>query len=205
MMHVYEKLRAVEFYRLAKTVRKVYLSPPALSVPVVPHGDGFRLSSPATLDRVADQALVPKLGIKSWRDSGRLGVIYEGVNIRSIADPLLQRPTAPQRLAARAWTEAGLTFRLHLSPYVDFSAVTEVRFLVNPRECRRIGACLRGQSTQSFGAILPQMTAFAANIKVHLPPHSHILDIAYLPNGDIRLVEINPGLTPQDLYALENS
>ncbi|QRK11410.1 hypothetical protein JQX13_15845 [Archangium violaceum] len=203
MVHVYEKLQAVEFDRLPGRVQKAYLAPPVLSAPVAPLGEGFQLSLPTSLDLPAPRALVPKLGIKSWRDAGALGVIYEGVNIREVVERLLKCPTRPQRLAARAWLETGLPLRLHLSPYVDYSEVSEVRFLANPRECRRLSSCLRGQSAQSFAAALPQLTAFAEELATHLPQRSHLLEIAYLSPGEFWLVEVNPGLTPQDLAILE--
>jgi hypothetical protein len=204
MVHVYEKLQAVEFDRLPERVQKACLAPPIFSAPVAPAGDGFQLALPTRLARPAPQALVPKLGIKSWRDAGTLGVIYEGVNIREVVDRLLKCPTAPQRLAARAWLQAGLPLRLHLSAYVDYSEVSEVRFLANPRECRRLGSCLRGQSAQSFAAALPQLTAFAEELAAHLPQRSHILEVAYLSPGEFWLVEVNPGLTPQDMEDLRS-
>ena len=126
------------------------------------------------------------------------------MNIREVVERLLKQPTAPQRLAARAWLQADLPLRLHLSPYVDYSEVSEVRFLANPRECRRISSCLRGRSAQSFAAALPQVTAFAEELAAHLPHRSHILDVAYLAPGEFWLVEVNPGLTPQDIAVLRS-
>ena len=199
MVHVYEKLRALEFDKLPKSIQGVYLAPPVISAPVEPDGNGFKLTSPAELDRPAPQALVPKLGIKSWRDSGRLGVIYAGVTMRFMAEILLKQPTQPQRLAARAWLEPNLPLRLHLSPYVDFSEVSEVRFLADPNECRQISACHRGSSAPSLSAALPQMESFAVKIASQLPPYKHIIDIAYFPSGEVWLVEVNPGLMPKDL------
>ena len=202
MVHVYEKLRALEFDKLPKSIQGVYLAPPVISAPVEPDGNGFKLISPAELDRPAPEALVPKLGIKSWRDSGRLGVIYHGVNMRFMAGILLKQPTEPQRLAARAWLEPNLPLRFHLSPYVDFSEVSEVRYLADPNECYQISACHRGSSAASLTAALPQMESFAAKIASQLPPYKHIIDLGYFPSGDVWLIEINPGLTQQDLLVL---
>ena len=203
MVNIYEKLQAVEFDKLPKSIQGVYLAPPVISMPIEPDGDGFKLLNPGELDRPAPQALVPKLGIKSWRDAGRLGVIYEGMNMRKMAEKLLKHPTQPQCLAASAWTETKSPLRLHLSPYVDFSEVSEVRFLADQKQCRRISACLRGSSAPGLSAALPQLASFAANIAAHLPPHGHIIDVGYFPSGDVWLVEINPGLTPQDLAVLQ--
>ena len=199
MVNVYEKLHAVEFDKLPKPVQGVYLAPPVISVPVEPDAEGFLVLEPVALDRPAPQALIPKLGIKSWREKGSLGVVYPGVNLLMLAERLLTHPTKAQRLAARAWTEAKLPLRLHLSPYVDFSAVSEVRFLADPKQCRRLSACMRGNSDQGLSAAQPQIASFAANIAAHLPPYKHIIDIAYFPSGEVWLVEVNPGLMPKDL------
>ncbi len=96
-----------------------------------------------------------------------------------------------------------LPLMLYLSPYVDFSQITEVRFLVNQKGTSRISSCLRGQSMGDFQQVLSKITSFARKIAMHLPSYSHILDIAYLPNGNIRLVEVNPGLTPKDIKELQ--
>ncbi|MBF6650411.1 hypothetical protein, partial [Methylobacter sp. BlB1] len=112
MVHVYEKLQSVAFERLPEPIQKVYLTAPVLSAIVEAEGSGFKLATPSLLDRPANQALVPKLGIKSWRDSGSLGVIYEGVNIRTVIERLLQSPTQPQRTIAQAWIETGTPLKL---------------------------------------------------------------------------------------------
>jgi len=121
-----------------------------------------------------------------------------------MAGILLKQPTQPQRLAARAWLEANLPLRLHLSPYVDFSEVSEVRFLADTNECHQVSACHRGSSAQGLSAALPQIKSFAAQIANQLPPYKHIIDLGYFPSGDVWLIEINPGLTPQDLAALQS-
>lgn len=204
MTHVFEKIRAVEFDQLPIPVQMAHLTSPVLSVTVEPDSTAFHLVSPISLERPAPEALVPKLGIKSWRDSGTLGVIYEGMNIRQVIDRLLLQPTMSQRLVSCAWTQASLPLRLHLLRYVDFSEISEVRFLINPRECRRISTCLRGQSAQGFAAALPKVTAFAKEIAGHLPQRSHILDIGYLGTGGIWLIDVNPGLTPGDITVLKS-
>jgi len=205
VVHVYEKLQSVAFERLPEPIQKVYLASPVFSAVIEPEGSGFKLTMPSALDRPANQALVPKLGIKSWRDSGSLGVIYEGVNIRTIAERLLQSPTQSQRTIAQAWIETGTPLKLHLSPYVDFSQATEVRFLATRKRCNRISLCLRGQSVQSFNSVFPRIADFANAVAQYLAPWSQIIDIAYFPTGEIRLVEINPGLTPLDIAWLRQA
>lgn len=205
MIHVYEKLQSVTFDRLPEPIQKVYLTPPVISTAVEPEGNVFKLTTPLLLDHPANRALVPKLGIKSWRDSGSLGVIYEGVNIRTVAERLLQNPTQPQLTIARAWIDGHSPLQLHLSPYVDFSQVTEVRFLATQKQCSRISVCLRGQSMQSFKTVYPRMFAFAQDVSHYLAPWSQIVDVAYFATGEIKLVEINPGLTPQDIAMLRTN
>lgn len=205
MVHVYEKLQSVAFERLPEPIQKVCLTAPVLSMVVALEGNDFRLTTPSLLDHPANRALVPKLGIKSWRDSGSLGVIYEGINIRTIAERLLQSPTQPQRTISKAWTETGTPLKLHLSPYVDFSQATEVRFLATRKRCKRISLCLRGQTVQSLNAVFPRIIDFANAVAQYLAPWSQIIDIAYFPTGEIRLVEINPGLTPGDIAWLRQS
>ena len=52
--------------------------------------------------------------------------------------------------------------------------------------------------------VLPQMTAFAREKAIHLPTYSHIVDIGYLPNGNIKFVDVNPGLTVSDMAFFDN-
>ncbi len=203
MTDVYEKIRSVEFGKLPEPVQKVYLAPPVISVRVKQKGNVFQATFSVKLEGNVSEAYMPKLGIKSWRESGSLGLIYQGVNIRSVVEPLLKNPTNAQNISAQAWLNFKLPLMLHLSPYVDFSQITEIRFLVNQKGTSRISSCLRGQSMESFQQVLPKITSFASKIAMHLPNYSHILDVAYLPDGNIRLVEVNPGLTLKDIKELQ--
>ena len=203
MENVHKKIRAVEFDRLPEDVQKAFPNPPLYSEPVWHRKEGFRLLSPDSLDHPAPQALFPKLGIKSWRDSGSLAIIYKEINIRSAAERILQIPTDAQLILAKAWINYLLPFRLHLFPYVDFSNVTEVRFLANTTRCLVISACLRGQSVDDYKNSLPQITEFAKKMAKHLSPASHILDVGHFISGEIRLVDVNPALNPAELSLLE--
>ncbi len=203
MIDVYKKIRSVEFDKLPEPVQQVYLAPPVISIPVEQDDVAFKTHFSAKLEGNATEAYMPKLGIKSWRGSGSLGLIYQGVKISSVVALLLKNPTKAQSISAQAWLKFKLPLMLYLSPYVDFSQITEVRFLVNQKGTSRISSCLRGQSMESFQLVLPKITDFANKIALHLPDYSHILDIAYFPDGNIRLVEVNPGLTPKDLKILQ--
>lgn len=203
MAEVYEKLLACAFDRLPERVRDAHLAPPVLKASVEPAADdGFRLTRPEDLDRPARQALMPKLGIKSWRDAGGLGVIYEGVGMAAVLGVLLRNPTSAQTLMARAWTRTGTRLQMFLSPYVDFSDVSEARYLALGGTCRRISACLRGRSGAHFEDDADRLALAAADMADALGSGAWILDLALLPSRAIGLVEVNPGLTPQDLAAL---
>ena len=67
MVHIYDKLHAVEFDKLPKSIQGVYLAPPVISVPVEQDGEGFYVLEPATLDRPALQTLtlLPQLKAKT--------------------------------------------------------------------------------------------------------------------------------------------
>jgi len=140
MIDVYEKIRSVEFNLLPEPIQKVYLSPPIISVPVKQDDLAFKASYSPKLEGNAIEAYMPKLGIKSWKEAGSLGLIYQGVKIRSIIEPLLKNPTEAQRISAQAWLKFKLPLMLHLLAYVDFSQVTEVRYLVNRKGIRGISS-----------------------------------------------------------------
>ncbi len=200
------KLLATEFDRLPPGVQRLFLAPPVLAATVQPAGAGFALADPAALDRPAPQALLPRLAIKTWRDSGVLGVIYAGLNLRAAAERLLAHPTAPQQRVAAAWLRQGQPLRLTLWPYVDFSEASEVRFLALPgRRAQRINACLRGASGRTVGSLLPRLQQAAEAIAAQLPAQPHIVDLGCFADGRIALVDLNPGLTPRELAALRTA
>jgi hypothetical protein len=65
-----------------------------------------------------------------------------------------------------------------------------------------ISACQRGQSSGLVGGAMARMRALARQVGDLLPPTAHIVEFACLPNGEVRLVEINPGLEPPELRLL---
>jgi hypothetical protein len=143
-----------------------------------------------------------KLAIKSWRDSGSLQIVAAGVPLRPAIEHLLKRPTPAQRTVARAWLDTGTPLLLHLLPYRSFTDISEVRWLTSPRETRFISACQRGQSAALLGRAMPQMKRLAQELASHLSAHSHIIELACLPDGQIKLVEVNPALQPLEIKAL---
>ena len=209
MTHVYEKIRAVDYSNLPESIRQAMLSRPEIATPVHFTEKGFELARPVDLQMPASVDFMPKLGIKSWQTSGSLGLIYQGVNIHTVVDTLLSKPTHAQKIAAKAWAATELAsqnspvLNLYLYPYIDFSQVTEVRFQINHQQCRKISACLRSQPQQQFEQLLPKWYKLARDIAAHLPNYSHLLDMAHLPTGKIGIVEINPALTLSDLKVLD--
>lgn len=199
----HDKLLAVDIDRLPPQLRAVLLNQPLFSVPLKAAGNGFAPERwPSAMPTEAPEDLFGKLGIKSWRDGGSLRPIFRGMPLRPVVEHLLSQPTAPQRTVAKAWLDSGTPLMLHLYRYRDFSQVSEVRWQVDPRGVRFVSACQRGASADQLGAAMPKMHVLAAQVAAQLPPTSHIVEMACLPDGTIRLVEINPGLTLPDLRLL---
>lgn len=203
MLDADRRLLLCTFDSLPTAVQNACVVKPVLATPVALSGNGFRLLNPDELTKPVQQSLVPKLGVKSWRESGRLGVIYKGLSPIAVLEPLLRTPTNAQRLIAKAWMRNGCTLNVYLSPYVDFPEVTEARFLVQRGTPRLISVCLRGRSASHFSVLASQMSNGAKVVAQHLGPSSWIIDIALFPNKIIRLVEVNPALSPQELATLD--
>lgn len=200
----HDKLLAVDIDRLPPPLRAALLNQPLFSIPLRPAGSGFEPAAwPATLPVEAPQDLFGKLGIKSWRDGGSLRPIFQGMPLRTMAERLLAQPTSAQRTVARAWLDTGTPLKLHLYAYRDFSQISEVRWQVDARGVRFVSACQRGESAGMLGAAMPRMRALAAQIGAALPPTAHLVEFACLPDGQVRLVEINPGLELPELRALK--
>lgn len=199
----HDKLLAVDIDRLPPPLRAALLNQPLFSIPLKDAGNGFAPESwPAAMPAEAPQDLFGKLGIKSWRDGGSLRPLFQGMPLRPVVERLLSQPTTAQRVAARAWLGSGTPLKLHLYAYRDFSQVSEVRWQVDARGVQFISACQRGQSSGLVGGAMARMRALARQVGDLLPPTAHIVEFACLPNGEVRLVEINPGLEPPELRLL---
>lgn len=201
----WERLVSCDFEQLPPAVQALHLSRPVRSAPVQAQGRGFRLVAPEAFAEAAAVPLFPKLGIKSWREAGGLGVIYEGVAPLAVVAPLLRAPTDAQRLMARAWQRAGRPLQVHLWPYLDFTDITEARYLVRAGGARFTSACLRGASAPRYEPSVVRMVRLAEEVAQHLPPVPWIVDLALLPDESLRVVEINPALGPRELAELERS
>lgn len=200
----WERLVSCEFEQLPPAVQALHLARPLRSAPVQAQGRGYRLRAPEAWADAAAVPLFPKLGIKSWRDAGGLGVIYEGVPLLAVVGPLLRAPTQAQRLMARAWQRAGQALQVHLWPYQDFADITEARFLVRGGVARLSSACLRGASAPHYAQNAVRMARLAGELAQQLRPVPWIVDLALLPDDSLKVVEINPALGPRELSELES-
>jgi hypothetical protein len=199
----HDKLLAVDIDRLPPALRAALLNQPLFSIPLKAAGNGFEPANwPAALPADAPQDLFGKLGIKSWRAGGSLRPILRGMPLRPVVERLLSQPTTAQRIVAGAWLDSGTPLRLHLYAWRDFSQVSEVRWQVDARGVQFISACQRGQSSGLVGGAMARMRALAGQVGDLLPPTAHIVEFACLPDGDVRLVEINPGLELPELRLL---
>ena len=196
------KLLAVDPSRWPAPVAALALAQPLLTLAVRAAGPGFELVSNVGVPSESPCDIFCKLGIKSWRDSGSLRAIRQGLRLPEALDALLATPTPQQRVLARAWTDNGTPLLLRLLPYIDFCDISEVRWLTGPREVRFISACQRGASAPLLGPALARMKALAQAFTVSLPPLMYIIELACLPDGSLKLVEINPGLQPAEIRAL---
>ena len=198
------KMLAVDVERLPPPLQGALLNRPLFAIEVKAAGDVFEVAHwPVTMPAETPQDMFGKLGIKSWRDGGSLRPIFRGTPLRPVVDRLLSQPTRAQRIVAQAWLDSGTPLKLHLFPYVDFTHVSEVRWQVDARGVQFVSACQRGSSSDLLGTAMPRMRALAGQVGDLLPPTTHIVEMACLPNGDVRVVEINPGLDLGELRALK--
>ena len=204
MTHVFDKLLATEYPALDPRVQSALVSPPEHVFEVKSVGDGFALVKDDLPWETAPGAWFPKLGIKSWQESGRLQILQTGQPVRPWIDRVLATPTDAQRLAARAWTETGRPLRLFLAAYVDFSQISEVRFFASREGCRYVSHVTRGSGGESVGPLRREMQAYAVEVASRVPLDSVIVDVA-LTGAGLRLVDVNPGLTPADIEDLRSA
>jgi len=195
----HRKLLAVDPARLPAICRKLMLAQPAHALPL---GADLQVKDWTGIGEAAAQDLFPKLGIKSWRDSGSSRLIARGMPLRPVIEALLAAPTWQQRTLAGAWTASGTPLHLYLYPFVDCTDVSESRWLAGARDSRFVSACQRGRSAPLLGAALRPMQALAAQVAQAIGGGPQLVELGLLPSGEIRLVEINPVLAPGESRAL---
>ena len=197
-----EKLLALDLDRLPPPVRAAMFNQPMFSIPVHASGSGFDADSWAALPADAPRDLFCKLGIKSWRDGGSLRPIARGLPLRPAVAKLLAEPTPAQRKVAKAWLETDTPLAAHLFAYVDFADISETRWLAGPREIRFLSACQRGRSAGALAGAMPRIRQLVQQVSRGLAPRIHVIEVACLADGDVRLIEVNPGLQPAEIEAL---
>ena len=195
----YEKLRAVDPAVLPEPLRQLFVAQPTFKLTIKPD---FGVSDWSMLPADAPYNLFPKLAIKSWRDGGSVRPIVRGMPMKPVLQGLLRSITPQQRAISKAWRAEGLPLPLYLYPFVDFTDLTEVRWLTGPAGIQFVSACQRGQSAKRLGASLEDMQALAGQVAALLPKRSHVVEMCLSPSGQMRLVEINPALEPREVDAV---
>lgn len=203
MPTVFEKLALTDYRNLPRAVRDALIAHPAAELSVKPESDGFALVSHDLPWDAAPIALVPKLGIKTWRDSGRLHIIHKGLAVLPRLETLLRTPTYQQRLALQAYGEVHATPSLYLMPYVDFTHVSEARMLCSRGNAQLTSACLRGDSAPLYDGAKDGLRDFAISLARFIDLDRCIIDLALAPDGRVMLVEVNPALMPGEIDMLK--
>jgi hypothetical protein len=165
----------------------------------VPYGlDGDLLTLDVPLDLPELTALEPvfaKLGPKSWRDMGVTCTTPTLTGAEGMVYGLLSCVSNPQARLATAIAQAGEPLRLYLFPGHDFAQISEMRVLVKggiPRlsSLGRRGIGLDGVTMRQDGIL-----ALALHISTMVGDPNISIDFALLPNGGLRLLDINPSQT----------
>lgn len=196
------RLLKCEPSRLPREAADLLIARPRLSLLVEWRAAGPALFDPGAIDAPAPKCFVPKLGIKSWTESRAHGLIQEGANMGAQIDHLLRAHSPAQALAARSWSRAGLPLMLYLMPYVDFSEVSEMRFLVNGETLHLISRCERGESAEQLDHVRANLRGMARSVGRAMGFGGWLVDLAVNPEGRIGLIEVNPALGKAELSAL---
>lgn len=189
-------------------VAELALSMPWLSVPVTRTAGGLRALG--EVPKVAPLDLMPKLGPKSWQETGRLRIVREGRPLAPAIAGLLSTPTRQQMtVIAAGWPEAGQTeddeedqppLHLHLFEALDFAELSECRCLYAAGRMTVTSHCLRSRVKVRTEA----MEAACAVIAETMPGLGpFIAQFVMLPWRNPALIDLNPGLGAADLAALE--
>ncbi|MEM6483569.1 MAG: hypothetical protein AAF662_01100 [Pseudomonadota bacterium] len=197
-----KKLLATDHAALPPEIRESMIAEPMVGIPIASTSKGLKPKLEELPWETAPRTLFPKLGVKSWRDGGRLQLCPAGWPVSPHLDALLNNPTEAQRATIKVWANTSQQLHLYLFPYLDFSGVTEARFLCSRGEASLSSICKRGSSAELFAAARPKMRALVEKLAPSLPMTSAIFDVGLTPGGAIRIVDVNPGLTPQEVKSL---
>ncbi len=197
---LHARIRATEITAWPAAVRDHAFAQPALSLAVKGPLNGLVVDG--AVPEVHDADLFPKLGAKSWQETGRLRIIPAGLALPGAVAARLATPTRQHVMLAPAWSEG--VMHLHLFPATDMTRVTEARYLVAGKIVARASLCLRGPGAEAVAAA---KDAFAVKLAVgaaeRLGIGSVIVQVAFEPNGRTSILDINPALTPAEVALLD--
>lgn len=191
----------LEFSDWPPSVVDLCMATPVFSLPVAYYRDGetIRLSAEGALDIASDFLLFPKLGPKSWRDDGRLRpVLLDGRDNEQVVASLLCALSPQQCYTTRNIVENDAPLFLYLFPWIDFTTISEFRFLY----LKRTGtARLLSQVNRTTNRLVDKaqtMTRCAAlskKVGAAFDRDGIVVDVGLRPTGDVRLIEVNPART----------
>lgn len=131
----------------------------------------------------------PKLGPKSWRDTGSGKPVLVDASLKSRLDGLLCNVSDQQGYVAREIARSGEPLYLYLFEWVNYSRISEFRVTVERGEFRLSSSCQRSNVRAGYRS---NILAFAREIASEFSCSDLIIDVAYLPSGECKLVEVNP-------------
>lgn len=131
----------------------------------------------------------PKLGPKSWRDTGSGKPVLADAGLKARLVRLLGNISDQQGYLVREIAKAGQPLFLYLFDWVDYSQISEFRVTVKQDDIRLSSSCIRCGVGNGYRA---DVLEFAKEIAADCGCDDMIVDVAYLPSGECKLVEINP-------------
>ena len=194
-----QKLVATEYRSLSDSVRQSMIVEPETVLRV---NRGPTLEVAELPFEYTNQTLLPKLGVKSWRDSGRLRLVRPHMGAAPQVQALLSRLTRAQMIMLKAYSSIAAPLYLYLFPYIDFSDISEARYLCRAGSAKFVSVCLRGESQRLFQSNRDKLAAQAQAIAKGFGDLSVVIDMALCPDRSTYLVDVNPGLDQNDLRAL---
>lgn len=198
MTSLHMRLRCTDILMWPAPIRSLAFEVPWLSVPLDTTSDTIALQGD-DLPEIAPFDLFPKLAIKSWQDSGRLRMIPADVPLRPMLERRLASPTVQQRAVLTGWTDAEVPPHLHLFAWRDMSQISELRCAWSRGRASVTSALARNRLNTRDLDIRPLMMSIA-----DLMPalYSFVAQFAVEQNGEIKIVDINPHLTTNEIAQL---
>jgi hypothetical protein len=154
---------------------------------------GPRLAEVLDPQERAHNALVAKLGAKSWRDGGSLRVINEGRPIASELANLLASLTSHQARYLDCIRPHVAQIELSLFRYVDFSRISEARWQVRAGRAWRTSQCRRNMPEALLTDAQDNMMQLALKVSNKLGRDA-IVDCTIERSGQVRVLEVNPSV-----------